>query len=150
MRTLYITTLFLAALVSAGFAQNTPKPRIEVTLSRQDPLRLRVTLTSGSARAVTLYRADLPWGNRNSMVFAATNPDGEALDLWFPIDDPGPTQISVKPGEMLTGEVDLRNVIKDLGALKKSDVLLFWAYKSPSAIHLPHWAGGLVVIPQQK
>jgi len=38
----------------------------------------------------------------------------------------------------------------DPNALKKSDVLLFWAYKAPAALHIPRWTGGLVVIPQQK
>lgn len=150
MRTLPIALLFFAVFPNVGVTQNTPKPGIDVALSRQNPLRLRVTLTSGTACEVTLYRSELPWGNRYSMVFAAAKPNSEALELVFPVDDPGPTQISVKPGETLTGEIDLHDVIRDLNALKKSDVLLFWAYKTPAVLHLPRWAGGLVVIPQQK
>jgi hypothetical protein len=65
------------------------------------------------------------------------------------IGDPGSTEVSIKPRE-LVGEVDLRHVIRDLNALKKSDVLLFWAYKYPEALQLPQWTGGLVVIPKQK
>ncbi len=56
----------------------------------------------------------------------------------------------MRPGEVLTGDVDLRYVIGDLNLLKKSDLLLFWAYKSPDELHIPHWSGGLVLIPQQK
>ena len=84
------------------------------------------------------------------MVFAATRPSEEPVELLLPVSDPGLSEISVKPGEMLTGDVDLQNVIKDLSVLKKSDVLLFWAYKAPAALHLPGWNGGLVVVPQQK
>jgi hypothetical protein len=84
------------------------------------------------------------------MVFAAVRPNGEQVDLELPVDDPGPIKVSVKPREVLTGDIDLRYVIRDLDATKKSDVLLFWAYKSPDELHIPHWSGGLVLIPQQK
>jgi hypothetical protein len=150
MRTLYIIALSLATLSNAGFAQNIAQPSIEVALSRQNPLHLRVTLTSGAATTVKINRFDLPWGYRYSMVFAAARPNGEAVEMLLPVSDPGLSEMSVKPGEALTGDVDLRNVIRDLSVLKKSDVLLFWAYKAPAALHLPSWKGGLVVIPQQK
>ena len=150
MRTLCIAALFLATLSNAGFAQNKPKPGIEVTLSRQNPLHLRVTLMSGVTTMVQINRFDLPWGYRYSMVFAAARPNGQAVELLFPVEDPGLSKMSVKPGETLTGDVDLRHVIRDLSVLKKSDVLLFWAYKAPDALHIPRWTGGLVVVPQQK
>ena len=151
MRSLPIAILFLASFSTAVVAQNPLKPALEVQLDDLKPLHLRVTLRSGAATTARLYRANLPWGNRHSMVFAATRPNGEPVELIFPIDDPGPTKVSVKAREMLTGDIDLRYVIRDLNALiKKSDVLLFWAYKSPDELHIPRWSGGLVLIPQQK
>jgi hypothetical protein len=150
MRILPISILFLAAFSGVGLSQNAHKPGVEVALHRQDPLRLRVTLTSGAATTATIYHAELPWGIRDSMIFSAVRPNGESIDLIFPTDDPGPNEISIKPREALTGEIDLRYVIRDMNVLKKSDVLLFWAYKAPDALHLPHWTGGLVVIPKQK
>jgi hypothetical protein len=150
MRPLCIAALFLAAISNVGFAQNTPKPGVEVALSRENPLRLRVTLTSGAATTIRLNRYDLPWGYRYSMVFAAVRPNGDVIELLLPVADPGLKEISVKPGETLRGDVDLQYLIGDSSVLKKSDVLLFWAYKSPTSLHLPHWSGGLVVIPQQK
>ena len=149
MRTLSITLLFLATFPGVGLPQNAQKPGVEVALHRQGPLRLRVTLTSGAATTATIYHADLPWGIRDSIIFSAVRPNGEPIDLIFPTDDPGPGKVSIRPGERLVGEVDLRYVI-DVNVLKNSDVLLFWAYKSPAALHLPHWTGGLVVIPKQK
>jgi hypothetical protein len=150
MRARFIGLLFLATFSSTGLAQNAPRAAVEVSLNRQNPLHLRATLTSGAAATVKINRSDLPWGNRYSMVFAAARPNGEAVDLMLPVDDPGPNEISVKQGEVLTGDIDLQRVIRDMNALKKSDVLLFWAYKSPAALHIPRWSGGLVVIPQQK
>jgi hypothetical protein len=150
MRTLCIAALFLATLSNAGLAQNPPKPGIEVALSRRNPLHLRVTLTSAAATTVKINRFDLPWGYRYSMVFAAARPNEEAVELLLPVEDPGLSEMSVKAGETLTGDVDLRYVIRDSSVLKKSDVLLFWAYRAPAALHLPDWQGGLVVIPQQK
>jgi hypothetical protein len=127
-----------------------PTHAIQVELGRQTPLHLRVTLRSGATTTATLYRSELPWGWRYGMVFSAVRPNGEPIDLGLPIDDPAAVKVSVKPREMLTGDIDLRYVIQDMNAMKKSDVLLFWAYKSPDALHIPRWSGGLVVIPRQK
>lgn len=150
MRSLTIAIMFLASFSTVGVTQNTQKPPIEVELNVQKPLHLLVTLRSGAATTATLYRSDLPWGNRYSIVFSAVRPNGEPVDLSLPIDDPGFAKVSVKPHETLTGEIDLRYVIRDLNATKKSDVLLFWAYKSPDELHIPRWSGGLVLIPKQK
>ena len=150
MRIPSVALLLLATFSTIGFAQNTPRPGIEVVLSRQNPLHLQVTLTSGAATTVTLNRYNLPWGYRYSMVFAAVKPSGESVDLELPVADAVMREVSVKAGETLTGDVDLRNVIGDLNVLKKSDVLLFWAYEAPAALHLPRWTGGLLVLPQQK
>jgi hypothetical protein len=84
------------------------------------------------------------------MVFAAARPNGEPIELLFPIDDPAVGMVSVGPLETLTGDIDLRQVIRDLNAMKKSDILLFWAYKSPDELRIPRWSSGLVFIPRQK
>ena len=150
MRTLCVLVLILATIPTAAFGQNAAKPGVEVALSPQNSLRLRVTLTSGAATTVKVNRYDLPWGYRYSMVFSAVRPNGEAVELELPVADPGLKEISVEPGETLTGDVDLRYVIDDPSVLKKSEILLFWAYKAPPELHLPSWSGGLVVIPRQK
>ncbi|MFI5071337.1 MAG: hypothetical protein ACHP8A_10655 [Terriglobales bacterium] len=150
MRSILSAIIFVASFSSAAVAQNTPEPAVQVELNPQKPLHLRVTLRSGAATTATFYRSELPWGNRYSMVFAAVRPNGHHVDLELPVDDPGPTKVSVKPREVLTGDIDLRYVIRDQNATKTSDVLLFWAYKPPDELHIPRWSGGLVVIPQQK
>ncbi len=131
MRTLVVAVISLAAVANAGFAQSTAKPGVEVVLSRENPLHLRVTLTSGAANDIKLNPFELPWGNRYSMVFVAARPNADALELIYPVDDPRNTHVTVKAGETLTGEIDLQDVI-DINAVgKKSDVLLFWATKLP-------------------
>jgi hypothetical protein len=70
--------------------------------------------------------------------------------LVIPADDPEATKVFVKPREVLTGNIDLRYFIRDLAAMKKSDVLLFWAHESPEELHIPRWLAGLVVLTQQR
>src|ERR1700689_4819366 len=149
MRGFLTGILLLAGLSVVAVAQSNSEPAIQVQLNPQKPLHLRVTLRSGAATTISISRYELPWGWRYSMVFAAVRPNGDAVELPLPVLDPGLSEMSVKAGETLTGDIDLRYVI-DPNALKKSDVLLFWAYKAPAALHIPRWTGGLVVIPQQK
>ena len=68
----------------------------------------------------------------------------------LPMDDPRPGKVSVEPGVTLAGDIDLRDVIRDLTVTKKSDVHLFWAYKAPDGLHIPRWLGGWVFIPRQR
>jgi hypothetical protein len=150
MRSCSVAIMLLASLSTVVFAQNASQPAVQVELNQEKPLHLRVTLRSGAATTATVYRADLPWGYRYSMVLVVARPNGDPIDLELPVSDPGPTKVSVRPGEVLTGDVDLRYVVRDLNLLKKSDLLLFRAYKSPDELHIPHWSGGLVLIPQQK
>lgn len=146
----FLSILLLTGLSVVAIAQNKSEPPIQVQLNPQKHLHLRVTLQSDAATTATIYQADLPWGIRDSMIYSAVRPNGEPIELIFPTDDPGPATISVKPGETLVGDIDLQYVIRDLSVAKKSDVLLFWAYKAPAALHITRWTGGLVVIPQQK
>jgi hypothetical protein len=150
MRILLRAVVILACFSSFVPAQTHPKSAVQVELNRQKPLHLTATLTSGAKTGVSAYRADLPWGFRYSIVYSAVRPNGEPVELLLPVADPGNAEVSVKPGETLTGDIDLHYVIRDLDVLKKSDVLLFWAYKSPQELHLPRWSGGLIVIPRQE
>jgi hypothetical protein len=102
-----LSILLLAGLSAVAVAQNKSEPAIQVRLNPQKPLHLRVTLRSGAATTVTINRFDLPWGYRYSMVFAAVRPNGDAVELPLPVSDPGLSEMSVKPGETLTGDIDL-------------------------------------------
>jgi len=51
----------------------------------------------------------------------------------------------------VSGDINLADYFRDLeGVVKKSDVQLFWAYMAPDELHIAHWSGGWILIPQQK
>jgi hypothetical protein len=145
--------MFLAFLFSAifGRSQSSSAGMVQVEMNPQKPLSLRVTLHSRAQTPVTLYRDRLPWGLRYSMILVGVTPKGDHLENELPIDDPTTFRISVEPEGTLTGEIDLTRRFRDLdSAVKKSDILLFWAYDAPAELHIGRWSGGWILIPQQK
>jgi hypothetical protein len=136
MRFVSAVILCLAALLPASVAQDTPQSAIQVELNPHKPLRLHVKLRSGSATAVTIFRSQLPWENRYSMILTAVKSNGEHVELIYPEDEPSPQEITIAPREIIEGDLDLSDVFADLKETKKSDVHLFWAYKSPEALHI--------------
>ena len=84
------------------------------------------------------------------MIFRAVDLDGKSIDLWPPIGEDLPDKVTMEPGATLIGDIDLRDVIRNLNITKKSDVHLFWAYKAPDELHVPRWSGGWVFIPRQR
>jgi hypothetical protein len=69
------------------------------------------------------------------MVFIAVRPNGHPADMELPVSDPVSDKISVAPGTLLTGKINLENVIRDLRRVtKESDLHLFWQH--PSALFL--------------
>jgi hypothetical protein len=78
-------------------------------------------------------------------------PNGECLEQNVVAGDPSPEKISLDPNESVSGDINLTEVFKDLkGAIRKSDIHLFWAYRSPEGLNLPRWSGGWILLPQQK
>jgi hypothetical protein len=45
----------------------------------------------------------------------------------------------------MTGDIDHLS-----RATKRSEVHLLWAYESPEELHISHWSGGWILLPQQK
>jgi len=84
------------------------------------------------------------------MILIAVKSNGERVKLIYPEDEPSPEEITIAPGAIIEGDLDLSDVFADPKVMKKSDVHLFWAYKSPEALHIPRWPGGWVLIPRQE
>jgi len=83
------------------------------------------------------------------MIVTGVTSDGRCLERVFPIDDPSPEQISLKPNESVSGSVNLEKYFKDFRtALKNGDLHIFWAYQVPAQLGNRHWSGGWVLIPQ--
>jgi hypothetical protein len=147
---LIAVTAVLVLAVSAGGSESQPSS-IQVELDSQKSLSLNVTIWSRAEKRVTFAKWRLPWGNRNSMILVAVTPGKEYIVRNFPVDDPSYEKVSLDPNESLSGEVSLEKAFTGLGAaLKKSDIHLFWAYEAPEELHIAHWAGGWILIPQQK
>lgn len=94
--------------------------------------RLRLALTNSSGRSTTCYQSQLPWGSQYSLILVAviTDGPGTVLERTSPIDDPGPSTITINNGEMLTGEIDLEKRFPRLRqATGERDAILFWSYQ---------------------
>jgi hypothetical protein len=143
--------LCLLILFSAmpGMAQRT-RSGITLELRSQSPPRLHVTLRSLAKARTAIYKSELPWELRQRIILVAVLPDGEHLDQNVVAGDPSAEKISLNPNESVSGEIDLMGIFKDLDtAIQKSDVHLFWAYRSPAGLGLPKWSGGWILLPQQ-
>jgi len=150
-RCLILAVAFLAFSVACGGSETKSSSDIQVQLTNQKPLSLRFTVWSRAATRVAFRKSRLPWGNRYSTILVAVTPHGEYLERNFPIDDPSPEKITIGPNESVSGEINLQNVFGGLdGALKKSDIHVFWAYQAPKELNIAQWSGGWILIPQQE
>ena len=85
------------------------------------------------------------------MKLVAMTPREDYLGRFYPIDDPSPEEVSFEPNEQQSGDVNIQMKIVGLdAAVKKSDILLFWAYEAPKELNIQHWSGGWILIPQQR
>ncbi len=141
----------VSLMATSSLRQERQMPGVWVTLSPEKPLRLQITVRSGSEKSETILKSRLPWSWRYGMVLVAVKPNGDCLEMELPIEDPPGEKITVVPGAALTGEVDLSRIIANFSQVtKQSDVHVFWAYQSPEELHIAHWFGGWVLIPRQK
>ena len=148
--TQFVLILVLFVLTSSG-QKKTEQEGIQVRVGSLQPLRLQITLRSDADKRVVINKGQLPWATRYSMVLVATNSDSEPLEKVLPVEDPAWKQISVQPGQALTGTLDLDGIFKGLDeARKKSDVHLFWAYQAPPELNIGRWSGGWILLPRSK
>jgi len=143
--------LGLVLAVSSGGSEN-PTSDVQVALDSQNSLSLVVTVRSRAEVRVTLAKWRLPWGNQRSMLLVPVSRDGECIDnKYFAEEYPEYEKVSIDANGTVSGKIDLQKVIPELReALKKSDVHLFWTYKAPEELHIAHWSGGWILVPQQK
>jgi hypothetical protein len=106
---------------------------MEVTLTNSGTRHaLDIRLTSKAPRSLRVSEFFLPWRAHRDMVLIATTPFGDrkVLDWVMPVDDFIISQITLNPGEEISGSIVLENRFPDLAkTLQASDVLLFWSYQ---------------------
>jgi hypothetical protein len=94
---------------------------------------LKATLANHGREAITVEKARLPWGNRYSITLLAVEEHAaseQPVQLVFPIDDPLPGDIEIKPGEVLEGTIRLDYVFKDIvEKLRQKSLLVLWSYR---------------------
>jgi hypothetical protein len=147
---LFVSVLCFFSLPTGGNEDTSPDVKVELSGKK---LSLHVTVHSRSESRVTLAQWRLPWGGgQHSTHFVPVDSDGVCIgNGYFPEEYPGYRKVSIDPNGSTSGEVDLQRVIPDLGkALKNSDVHLFWVYGAPEELHIAHYSGGWILIPQQK
>jgi hypothetical protein len=91
-----------------------------------------------STNPVTLEEWRLPWGQRQSVVVVAAEPkSGAPLKEVTLIDDVfSSPKVTIKPGDSLSGDIDLTHYVADIDKKSRTtDLLVFWYYNS-------HGAGG--------
>jgi hypothetical protein len=124
---------------------------VEAKLRKDEPSHLQITVRSLATAPATIYKSDLPWELRHSIILTAVTSAGDSLPQNVIAGDPSLQKITLNPGQSVSGDIDLKAVFKDLdGVRRKSDVLLFWAYRSPDGLNLPKWSGGLILIPRMQ
>jgi hypothetical protein len=144
--------LILALFVLPGSGQEKARHEgVRVKVDSLQPLRLLITLQCAASTRVVIDKGELPWATRYSMVLVAAKSDSESLEKVLPVEDPARGNISVQPGQTLTGTLDLEGIFKGLDeARRKSDVHLFWAYQAPPELNVGRWSGGWILLPQSK
>jgi hypothetical protein len=133
---LALTCLALVCLGIEPVALAQTSLPIQVQVEPSTGSKLRVRLTNASSTGVTLYSSKLPWGTRYSMIVAAVRLTGtnEALTNTPIIDDPPPGEVTIGPGQVVTGEIDLAmRFHQSWQDARGKPVLVFWSYQLQSA-----------------
>jgi hypothetical protein len=142
----FLAVLTIFAVQSGAQTKNSG---VEAELRKDEPLRLRVTVRSLATVPATINKSELPWELRHSIILTAVTSSGDDLLQNVVAGDPSLQKITLNPGQSVSGDIDLKAVFKDLDRVRrKSDVLLFWAYRSPDGMNLPKWSGGWILIPR--
>ena len=150
-RTSFLALLAVLTIFAAQERSQTKNSGVEAELRTTDPVCLRITVRSLATAPATIHKSDLPWEIRRSIILTAVTSSGDSLSQNVVAGDPSLQKITLNPGQSVSGDIDLKAVFKDLdGARRNSEVLLFWAYRSPDGLNLPKWSGGWIVIPRMQ
>jgi hypothetical protein len=119
-----------------------------------DPI-LRIDLQNKTHQVLKTYTARLPWANRHSLYVHLVTAGGRparALDLPLFIDDSSPGQTTIRPGETITGELNIAAWCPEVKqAITEGDVMLFWSYQfRPVDGEGAERTGGFLLLPKKR
>ena len=125
---------------------------LSVHSSATNRCKLMVVFTNITDGSLRIFRNDLPWESRHSVMLIAVRAGaGNAiLSEDLPVDDPIIGDVQIIKNQKLQGTIDLEQRFPDLiHTLEKADVILFWSYQlTPiEKSSLPR-QGGWLLIPK--
>ena len=115
---------------------------------------LVLTLHYKGNRAINIYRGSFPWDGVDQIALTALpvigNRTDECLEQWGIMNDGVVGDMTIKPNEVFSGEIDLTRQFKNLNQiLKKRDIILFWNYElAPTTAKALPRVGGWRLIPR--
>lgn len=137
MRRLIFLLLFVSQAAIGGSGASDIGISLQIVASNPfgDRPSLTATLTNTTRDQITVDEAFLPWGNRYAITLMAlpvgASSDGQPLQLVFPIADPMPGEVVIKPRASISGEIHLDYFFKDIrpALMKKGPVMILWTYQ---------------------
>jgi hypothetical protein len=124
-----------AACCGTQAAEGIARISVDVSCSNRLPeqMSLDISITNTGDQPITLYKADLPWGTRHSLILVPITSDQKQrrLEESLFVDDPGPGTVTIQPSQRLSGRVELSKRFPELLTIvKKTDVIIFWSYQA--------------------
>lgn len=129
--------ILLAAVTATYMPDSRAACCVQVSVSitpegLRDPGKLNVRLTNNSTSPLEVYKADLPWGNRYSLILTAVHeaqPNTQLKQVFF-LDDAGPDSSVIQPKQSLSGQIDVRQYFENFESeLAKGSVIVLWSYR---------------------
>jgi hypothetical protein len=158
-RRVFLVLSLLSYLATLGCCQSSNGSvrgeQIDLKVSLHGWHDLRLDVENPTTEPIHLFKTDLPWEWRYSILIKAFTDDaaGSELDERLPIadlplSDLPEEKVRLLPGKALHGRIDLRTRFPDLEeTLKKREVIVFWSYL-PKVDHTnpqPRLSGSLTI-----
>jgi hypothetical protein len=104
-------------------------------------------IRSEATKDILYHYDNVPWRWPASATIIMTTLAGEELRDEWPIEDPGSRMVELRPGEELSGTVDLNSRFPSLRKWRRRQpLLLFWSYQFEESPR----AGGWALLPAGK
>jgi hypothetical protein len=149
---LFIVSRLGAAEVPSGSERNILSVRDEgliinasIDCGVTDKIFVRFRLTNNSMDELTFREDTLPWRARNALSIAILDMESNTfLPASSPISDVWKTEVRVRPGKTVTGNVDLTDRVPVISTLlRRKPLIVFWAFqmKTSTKVLEPRFGG---------
>jgi hypothetical protein len=151
---LLILTILFGCLSSVVSTAEELQSALSIQVRVKDqgtPPVLIFELANHSNTPLVFDESALPWGGRRSLLIVGATVSRGALSGAYPVEDRfKDEQVTLKPGEKLTGEVRLDMHIAGISeALRKGHVVVFWYFEPETQGRKMNAYGGWVRVPRR-